>query len=104
MRQVPVLHLGLGVAKVVWQGKQPTGTISQQVFYFDGPNEVARLHQYLRPDGTFGGSGLPEPKRIYENGVAYRQRQPAENRKEKIMYWLSDTFDRLCWALHIEVE
>jgi hypothetical protein len=27
-------------------------------------NEVARVHQYLRPDGTIGGSGRPDPKKV----------------------------------------
>ena len=34
--------------------------------------EVARVHQYLRTDGTLGGSGRrPDPKRLYEDGVLY---------------------------------
>ena len=52
---------------------QPHCTESQEVFYYDSSGqEVARVHQYLRPDGTLGGSGLPDPKRLRGNGVVYR--------------------------------
>jgi len=51
---------------------EPFCTRSQMVSYRDGLAEVARVHQYLRADGTIGASGRPDPKRIYENGVLYR--------------------------------
>jgi hypothetical protein len=47
---------------------QPPGTLSQMVWYFDANERVALVHQYLRPDGTIGASGLPDPKRLYING------------------------------------
>ena len=34
--------------------------------------EVARVHQFIRPDGTLAASGLPDPKRLVEGGVMYR--------------------------------
>ena len=43
---------------------QPPGTLSQMIWYFDGLDRVALVHQYLRPDGTIGASGRPDPKRI----------------------------------------
>ncbi len=53
--------------------QEPSGTVSQMVSYRDANNdEVARVHQYLRPDGRLGASGLPDPKRLYENGIIYR--------------------------------
>jgi hypothetical protein len=51
---------------------EPFCTRSQMVSYRNGPMEVARVHQYLRPDGTIGASGLPDPKELYENGILYR--------------------------------
>lgn len=52
---------------------QPSGTRSQMISYRDlDGNEVARVHQYLRPDGKIGASGRPDPKRLYENGTLYR--------------------------------
>lgn len=55
------------------QSHQPHCTRSQNVTYYDrNGEEVARVHQYLRPDGRVGGSGRPDPKRIFENGVLYR--------------------------------
>ena len=52
---------------------EPHCTYSQEVSYRDADNtEVARVHQYLRPDGTIGASGLPDPKRVLVDGVLYR--------------------------------
>ena len=45
-----------------WQG--PPGTRSQIIRYFKGRQWVLEVHQYLRPDGTLGASGLPDPKRL----------------------------------------
>ena len=41
---------------------QLPGTLGQVVHYFEAGREVARVHQYLRRDGTLGASGLPDPK------------------------------------------
>ena len=48
---------------------EPLCTWSQIIYYYthDG-NPVAIVHQYLRPDGTLGASGLPDPKRIFIEG------------------------------------
>jgi hypothetical protein len=36
------------------------------VKYYSQDGEVlALVHQYLRPDGTIGASGKPDPKRLY---------------------------------------
>jgi len=52
---------------------EPYCTRSQMLSYFDqDSNEVARVHQYLRPDGTIGASGRPDPKRLLDGGVLYR--------------------------------
>ena len=51
---------------------QPHCTRSQEVIYYDSTGrQVARVHQYLRPDGALGGSGKPDPKRLLQNGVLY---------------------------------
>ena len=43
----------------------PPGTKSQYIRYFDANGEfVADVHQYLRPDGSLGASGRPDPKRM----------------------------------------
>jgi hypothetical protein len=53
--------------------KEPLGTKSQMLSYRDGnDDEVARVHQYTRPDGTIGAAGLPDPKRLLEDGILYR--------------------------------
>ena len=69
----------------------------------DAGSEVARVHQYLRKDGTLGASGRPDPKMIIEKGVAYRLRKPAKNRREEILFYISDWRDRLFWKLGIEI-
>jgi len=52
---------------------EPFCTRSQMISYRDASNnENARVHQYLRTDGTIGASGRPDPKRVYSNGTLYR--------------------------------
>jgi len=53
--------------------KEPFCTQSQMVSYVDqNNNEIARVHQYLRPDGTIGASGKPDPKRLLQGDILYR--------------------------------
>ena len=55
------------------QAREPYCTRSQMLSYLDdNGNEVARVHQYLRPDGQIGASGKPDPKRLLLNGTLYR--------------------------------
>ena len=35
-------------------------------------NEMARVHQYQRPDGSIAASGKPDPKRMVRDGTLYR--------------------------------
>lgn len=52
----------------------PFCTYSQEISYrlvADG-SEVARVHQYFRPDGTLGASGRPDPKRVMIGSTKYR--------------------------------
>jgi hypothetical protein len=52
---------------------EPFCTRSQMVSYRDpAGNEAARVHQYLRMNGTIGASGKPDPKRLYFKGELYR--------------------------------
>lgn len=52
---------------------EPFCTYSQMVSYRDTQNkEIARVHQYLRPDGSIGASEKPDPKRLFEDGVLFR--------------------------------
>jgi hypothetical protein len=44
------------------------GTRSQLVAYYDGPDVVARVHQFLQPDGTLGASQIPDPKELLVDG------------------------------------
>ena len=59
---------------------EPYCTYSQMVSYRDASgNEMARVHQYLRPDGTIGASGKPDPKRLFVDGTLCRLlRKPKE--------------------------
>ena len=50
---------------------EPVGTRSQMVAYFDDVRKVALVHRYLRPDGTDGASGMPDPKELLDDGVLY---------------------------------
>ena len=52
---------------------EPYCTRSQIVANYqpDG-RRVAVVHQYVRVDGTLGGSGRPDPTLLVEGGVVYR--------------------------------
>jgi hypothetical protein len=57
---------------------EPEGTISGLIEVVGGGNErVAVCHRLQRPDGTYGASGLPDPKMVYHDGIIY-----IEKRKE----------------------
>lgn len=50
----------------------PICTWSQIIAYLDDKgSKVALVHQYLRPDGTLGASGRPDPKRLLLEGLLY---------------------------------
>jgi hypothetical protein len=54
------------------RANEPICTRSQYIIFIDrNGKKVAAVHQYLRPDGTLGASGLPDPKELYINGVLY---------------------------------
>lgn len=53
------------------RSNQPPGTESQEVAYFDGRTEVARVHQFVLPDGSIGASGKPDPKAVLDEGTLY---------------------------------
>ena len=43
---------------------QPRGTRSERVMYYDGGTPVAVAHRFVTPDGSIGGSGIPDPKAV----------------------------------------
>lgn len=43
----------------------PICTRSQEIAYKAGDKYKAIVHQYMRPDGSIGASGLPDPKRLF---------------------------------------
>jgi hypothetical protein len=52
---------------------EPPGTLSRIVVYLDlAGRQVAVVHQYLRKDGSLGGSGRPDPKKLFHRGTEYR--------------------------------
>lgn len=54
------------------KAQEPFCTQSQMISYIDRDgNEVARVHQYLRPDSTIGASGRPDPKKLFHDGQYY---------------------------------
>ena len=50
---------------------QPPGAMSQTVVYRDTQRIVAEAHRFLLKDGSLGGSGQPDPKRLLLGGVLY---------------------------------
>lgn len=54
------------------KANEPFCTRSQYISYRDRMGrEVARAHRYLRPDGTIGLSGKPDPKLVLYNLELY---------------------------------
>src|SRR5436309_1519622 len=52
---------------------QPFCTYSQMIGYLDiQNNQVAKVHRYLKPDGSIGGSGQEDPVRLFLNGITYK--------------------------------
>jgi hypothetical protein len=49
------------------------GGLSQEVYYIDpgSGDQVARVHQLVKADGTLGGGGKPDPKELLVNGTRY---------------------------------
>ncbi len=45
--------------------------MSQIISYVYEGTEIARAHSYLRPDGSIGGSGKPDPKLVVADGKLY---------------------------------
>jgi len=87
------------------EADEPVGTFTQEISYLNlAEMEVARVHQYLRTNGTLGASGKPDPKRIMENGILYRLRKPPKNFRESFNFWLSDCRDRIIWFFGGEVD
>ncbi len=52
---------------------EPPGTRSQTLMYRDPQTGglVAIVHQYLRPDGTLGAGGRPDPKQLIIEDIGY---------------------------------
>ncbi|MER3485577.1 MAG: hypothetical protein C4345_06035 [Chloroflexota bacterium] len=56
---------------------EPYCTRSQILEYWTTDyQKIAIVHQHLRPDGTLGLSGRPEPKILIINGVFFRALKP----------------------------
>ncbi len=48
----------------------PPCTYRQTIRYLDSHGDpVVEVFQYLKPDGTLGASGLPDPKRLWVGGT-----------------------------------
>lgn len=57
---------------------EPPGTESQMISIRDSDGfEVARVHAYVRPDGSLGASGKPDPKTVYDEvgNIVYMQQK-----------------------------
>lgn len=50
---------------------QAIGTRSRIDKYYDSQQLVMVLHYFLRPDGSLGGSGKYDPKKLLIDGVLY---------------------------------
>ena len=54
------------------KARQPFCTKSQTLSYRDQDGlEVAKVHQYLRPDNSIGGRGKPDPKKLLVGDILF---------------------------------
>ena len=52
--------------------RQDPCTHSQILYYYlRNGKKIAVVHRFLRPNGTLGGSGLPDPKSLLIKGIRY---------------------------------
>ncbi len=59
---------------------EPYCTRSQILYYYGQDTKlVAVVHQYMRPDGSLGGSGKPDPKHLYLPDRTISTRTPKKN-------------------------
>ncbi len=51
---------------------EPPGTQTLITAFYDADGQRRFItHEYRRPDGTLGASGIPDPKWLFEDGVIY---------------------------------
>jgi hypothetical protein len=54
------------------KAQEPFCTRSQAVYYYDSAGQkLAVAHRYLRPDGTIGASGRPDPKYLLSGETVF---------------------------------
>jgi len=54
----------------------PRCTVGQFVEYLDDQGQwIAQAYQYVKPDGSLGASGKPDPKRIRQGGKIWALRR-----------------------------
>jgi hypothetical protein len=53
------------------KSRQIRGTRSKVDKFYDGNTLVLVVHYFRKPDGTLGGSGRYDPKKLLVNGVLY---------------------------------
>lgn len=60
---------------------QEEGTRSQVLRYLDAEGRwLVEVHQYLRPDGSLGASGQPDPKRLrLQDRILIAEPSPAQD-------------------------
>jgi hypothetical protein len=80
--------------------------MSEMYVYLDArtKQEVAEVHQYTRPNGTIGGHGKPDPKRVFEGGVEYKRKKgvkrdppPKPNSGLALYRWLFNRWRVRTW-------
>jgi hypothetical protein len=81
---------------------EPFCTFSQMISYRDpSGSEVARVHQYLRTDGTIGASGKPDPKRVFAKVTLYRLHKKPKDRNNSSPHNVPLSWDgSACNQLH----
>jgi len=59
------------------RAQEPVCIASKIISYHDTDGKkVAIVHQYVRPDGTLGASGMPDPKTLLIGDTLYTVQEP----------------------------
>jgi hypothetical protein len=70
---------------------QLLGTESQIVIYQNAAGvKVALVHQFVHPDGSLGGHGLPDPKWLLFENVTYVPLLPPEGGIKRVWFLLCE--------------
>ncbi len=65
----------------------PPGSVSREVFYFEGQALVAVVQNFITTKGKIAASGKADPKKLFIKGKAYRIRKKSDPNRSRLENW-----------------